>query len=87
MLVDQPEKCYFQEKQVQIHPTISLNNIERASYQKHVGVIRDRKLNFKKDIDCAISKVNKGISLITNIKHYVVIIYDQPQNEFFCVKS
>ena len=32
---------FLRKKQVQIHPTISLNNIqvERAPYQKHLGLI------------------------------------------------
>ena len=44
----------------------NLNNVqvERPSYQKHLGIILDEKLNFKQHIDGAISKVNKGISVI-----------------------
>ena len=54
------------KKQVQIHPTISLNNIqvERALYQKHLGFILDEILNFKQHNVSAISKVSKSISLI-----------------------
>ena len=57
---------FWWEKQVQIHPIISLNNIqvERVPYQKHLGLILDEKLNFKQHIVSAISKVNKGISII-----------------------
>ena len=49
-----------------MHPTISLNNIqaERAPYQKHLGLILDEKLNFRQHIINAVSKVNKGISII-----------------------
>ena len=38
--------------EVQNHPTISLNNIqvERPSYQKHLSLILDEKLNFKQHI-------------------------------------
>ena len=48
-------------------PAISLNNIqvEGAPYQKHVGLILDEKL-IVKHIVSAISKVNKGISIIKN---------------------
>ena len=41
--------CYSQKKKkVQIHPTISLNNIqvERASHHKHLVILLDEKLNF-----------------------------------------
>ena len=43
------EVLFSRKKQVQIHPTISLNNIqvERAPYQKHLGLILEEKLNFK----------------------------------------
>ena len=40
--------------------------VESPSYQKHLGIILDEKLNFKQDIDGAISKVNKGIPVIKN---------------------
>ena len=57
---------FSRKKQVQIHPTISLSNIqvEIVSYQKHLGLILDEKLSFKQHIDSAISGVNKGISII-----------------------
>ena len=53
------EVLFSWKKQVQIHPTISLNNIqvERAPYQKHLGLILDEKLNFKQHIVSAISKL------------------------------
>ena len=60
------EVIFSRKKQFQSHPTISLNNfqVERASYQKHLGIILDEKLNFKQHADNAISKINKGISVI-----------------------
>ena len=62
------EVIFSRKKQFQSHPTISLNNfqVERASYQKHLGIILDEKLNFKQHVDNAISKINKGISAIKN---------------------
>ena len=55
------EVIFSRKKQFQSHPTISLNNIqvERTSYQKHLGIIIDEKRNFKQHIDNAISKINK----------------------------
>ena len=66
------EVFFSRKKQVQIHPTISLNNIqvERATYQKHLGLTLDEKLNFKQLIVCAISKVNKGMSIIKKNNRY-----------------
>ena len=59
------EVLYSRKKKNKIHPTISLNNIqvERVSHQKHLGIILDEKLNFKKLIDGIILKLNKGISV------------------------
>ena len=34
---------------------------ERATYQKHLGIILDEKLNFKQHVDNAILKINKGV--------------------------
>ena len=68
------QEVSFQEKdQIQNHPTISLNNVqvERSSDEKHLGIILDEKLNFKQHIDSAISKVNKGISVIKKLRHFL----------------
>ena len=65
------EVIFSRKKQSQSHPTISLNNIpvERASYQKHLGIILDEKLNFKQHVDNAILKINKGISVIKKLRY------------------
>ena len=65
------EVLFSRKKQNQIHPTISLNNIqvEKVPYQKHLGLILDQKLNFKQHIDCAISKINKGIAVIKKLRY------------------
>ena len=65
------EVLFSRKKKIQIHPTISLNNIqvERASYQKHLGVLLDEKLNVKQHIDTATLKINKSISVIKNPRH------------------
>ena len=65
------EVIFSRKKQSQNHPTISLYNIhvERASYQKHLGIILDQKLNFKQHIDNAILKIDKGISVIKKLRH------------------
>ena len=60
------EVIFSRKKQFQSHPTISLNSIqvERASYQKPLGIILDEKCNLKQHVDNAIPKINKGISVI-----------------------
>ena len=65
------EVIFSRKKQSQSHPTISLNNIhvERASYQRHIGIILDEKLNFKQHVDNAILKVDKGMSVIKKLRH------------------
>ena len=65
------EVIFSRKKQSQSHPTISLNNIhvERASYQRHLGIILDEKLNFKQHVDNVILKVDKGISVIKKLRH------------------
>ena len=62
---------FSRKKKIQVHPTISLNNVqvEGVSYQEHLGILLDEKLSFKQHIDSAISKVNKGISVIKKLKH------------------
>ena len=65
------EVIFSRKKQVQIHPTINLKNVEveRAPYQKHLGIILDEKLNFIQHIDSAISKINKGIAVIKKLRY------------------
>ena len=62
---------FSRKKKVQIHPGISLNNIqvERASHYKHLCILLEEKLNFKQHIDAAILKINKGISVIKKLRH------------------
>ena len=38
-------------------------------YQKHRGILLDEKLNFKQHVDSAILKMDKGISVIKNLRH------------------
>ena len=47
-----------------------MNNsqVERVPYQKHLSIIIDNKLDFKQHIDNTISKVNKGISMISKVR-------------------
>ena len=65
------EVLFSKKKKAESHPTISLNNIQvkRSSYQKHLGLILDEKLNFKQQIDSAISKINKGIAVIKKLRY------------------
>ena len=65
------EVLFSRKKQVQIHPTISLNNVEveRVPFQKHLGFILDEKLNFNQHIDSAILKINTGISVIKKLRY------------------
>ena len=65
------QKVLFSRKsQIRNHPTLSLNNIqvEKSTYRKQL-VLLDEKLNFKEHINSAISKVNKGISVIKKLRH------------------
>ena len=65
------EVAFSRKKKTQSHPAISLNNIqvERTSCQKHLGLLLDEKLNFKQQVDSAILKINKGISVIKKLRH------------------
>ena len=65
------EVIFSRKKHFQIHPIINLNNveIERAPYQKHLGIVLDEKLNFKQHIDSVISKINKKIAVIKKLRY------------------
>ena len=65
------EVLFSRKKKTLNHPTLSLNNIrvERASSQKHLGLILDKKLNFKQHIESAIVKINKGVAVIKNFRY------------------
>ena len=65
------EVVLSRKKKLQSHPTISLNNIqvERTSYVKHWGILLNGKLNFKQHIDSVILKINKGISILKNLRY------------------
>ena len=65
------EVLYSRKKKTQNHPDISVNNIqvERVSYQKHLGIIVDKKFNFKEHIDSPILKVNRGIAVLKKLRY------------------
>ena len=65
------EVIFSKKKITQIHPIISLNNIqvERVHYQKYLGIFLNEKLNFKQHVDNAILKMNKGIFVIKKLRH------------------
>ena len=65
------EVPFSRKKKVQIHPTISFDNIQvkRASHCKHLGILLDEKLNFKQHIDTVIMKINKGTTVIKKLRH------------------
>ena len=67
------EVLFSRKNKVQVHPTINYNNtqIEIRSYQKHLGILLDEKLNFKQHIDSVIPKINKGISVIKKLGHFL----------------
>ena len=64
---------FSMKNQVLVHPIISLNSVqvERVSYQKHLGVILDEKMNFNQHIDNAISIRNNAIFYIGNAIFYL----------------
>ena len=55
------EVLFSRKNQIPNLPTISLNNIqvERANFQKHLGLILDQKLNFKQHVDSLFQKLAK----------------------------
>ena len=65
------EMLFSRKKQLKIHPTISPNNIQevRESYQKHLAILLDEKLNFKQHVDNVIMKVNKVTSVIKKLRY------------------
>ena len=65
------EVLFSRKMKIQIHPTINLNNIqvERTSHHKHLDILLDEKLNFKQHIKTTILKINKGMSLIKELRH------------------
>ena len=64
------EMLFSRKKQLKINPTISPNNVQevRESYQKHIVILLDEKLNFKQH-DNVIMKVNKVTSVIKKLRY------------------
>ena len=63
-----PGSSIFKEKESINSFSLSLNNIqvEKTSYQKHLGIFLDKKLTFTHYNDNALCKVGKGIAIIKN---------------------
>ena len=70
----QAVEVYFSHKLDPVDaPPVSFNNsvVTSCESQKHLGLILDRKLVFHRHIGEKISKVNKGIGLITRLRKFV----------------
>ena len=65
------EVIFSRKKNDSAHPNVYFNDIpaERASYQKHLGIYLDEKLNLKMHIETVLCKVDKGISIIKKLRH------------------
>ena len=65
------EVLFSRKKKVSIHPVITLYNIEveKASFQKHLGLILDEKLTFKHHADNTLCKIDKSIAVIKKLRH------------------
>ena len=52
------------------HPELILNNIpvNQTSYQKHLGMFLDNKLNFGEHLKYITNKVNKSIGLLRKLQ-------------------
>ena len=55
----------------EIHPSVSNNNIEvsRTDSQKHLGLVLDKKLNFKKHVKDKLNKACFGVGKIKRLRH------------------
>ena len=53
------------------HPIIYFNNaqVQRSNQQRHLGIILDEKLNFKRHIDKVLTKASKGIAAIKRLRN------------------
>ena len=65
------EVLFSRKKKTQNHRNINLNNIqiESVSHQKHLGIIRNEKLNFREHIDSTILKVNRGKTVLKKLRY------------------
>ena len=52
----------------------------KPSYQKHLGILLDEKIDFKQHINSAILKISKGISAI---KNFATEIFSNNSQKFF----
>ena len=57
---------FSRKKKASVHPFISLNNIEveKVSYQKHLGLFLNEKLTFKHHNDNTLREINTGTAVI-----------------------
>ena len=71
-LSQQAQEVIFYRKTNKIsHPTTTFNTVPvaRTSWQKHLGLHLDEKLNFSQHINIKISKANKGIEIVKRRSH------------------
>ena len=68
----QPQEITFSKKNVDVsHPPLyfNKNHVVVCSYQKHLGVFVDKKLNFQHHIKESIATASKGIGVINKLNN------------------
>ena len=67
------EVIFSRKNKKPYHPNLIFNqtNVNRISSQKHLGLILDRKLDFKKHVKVLIEKASKGISIIRKLRYKI----------------
>ena len=67
------EVIFSRKKKKRNHPEISFNNspVVQSSFQKHLGMILDDKLNFLEHLQSIMNKINKTIGLLRKLQHYL----------------
>ena len=73
-ITKQAQEVLFSRKTSKtIHPDLTFNNsvVQKASSQKHLGLILDQKLTFNQHLKEKFSKATKGIGVLRKLSHYL----------------
>ena len=67
------EVIFSRKTSIQSHPVLTFDNspVTKTTHHKHLGLLLDEKLNFKKHLKEKMSKAYKGIAVLRKLQNII----------------
>ena len=66
--------CFIHHKEISkdlVFLSINNHQLKRENCIKYLGLMIDSNLSWKKQVECVLKKVRRGIGILSKIRHYI----------------